>query len=79
VITPIKGFIKMGYLSWRPVHGAENTKELYISKTVDGPWEHYSKHPLKVADYNIPNGSKGYATMQRLLKNGWVMLPYLCG
>lgn len=34
----------------------------------------YSNHPLRVPDYPIPHGSKGYATMQRLLKLGYELV-----
>lgn len=44
--------------------------ELYIERD-NGSWQHYSQHPLKVPDYQIRNGSKGYATMQRLFKAGY--------
>jgi hypothetical protein len=37
-----------------------------------GAWQHYRSHPLAVTDHAMPRGSKGYATMQRLLKMGYV-------
>lgn len=57
-------------------------KYLSVSKAVarlefnDGSgWRDYTQHPLKVSDYPIPGGSLGYATMQRLLKMGYVYEP----
>jgi hypothetical protein len=41
-----------------------------------GVWIHYKRSSLAVPDYNIPGGSKGYATMQALLKQGWEVIPY---
>lgn len=34
------------------------------------PWIDYKQSPYYVADYGIPNGSLGYATMQKALKVG---------
>ena len=35
-------------------------------------WVSYKLHPLRVSDYNIPGGSPGYSTGQRLLKLGYI-------
>jgi hypothetical protein len=35
-------------------------------------WKHYKKHRLAVPDWPIANGSKGFRTMQVLLKLGYV-------
>ena len=35
-------------------------------------WVPYVQHHLSVPDYPIERGSKGYATMQKLLKLGYV-------
>lgn len=31
-------------------------------------WKDYTQHPLKVLDYNTPQGSKGFSTAQALLR-----------
>ena len=35
-------------------------------------WLHYTQSQYYVKDYPIPNGSKGFATAQKLLKLGYV-------
>jgi hypothetical protein len=40
------------------------------------PWKPYTLFPgIAVRDYNIPRGSKGWATFQKLLKAGWTLIP----
>lgn len=56
-----------------------NTKEMrwidgtlhYRHDAIKG-WQSYTTHPLKKPDYPIEKGSKGYSTMQFLLKQGYV-------
>jgi hypothetical protein len=61
----------MGEMRW--LSESENgTKVLYLREKSYEPWKHYYlfQH-LCIPDYQIPGGSKGYATMQKLLKAGW--------
>lgn len=42
---------------------------------INGEWKPYhSCGSLAVADYEISGGSRGYATMQSLLKKGWKLV-----
>lgn len=43
---------------------------LYLKNTPDENWVHYTQSSYYKPDYQIPNGSKGYATMQHALKCG---------
>lgn len=44
---------------------------LHIREGLGQPWKHYKDTPYFVADYKIQNGSKGFATMQSCLKQGF--------
>lgn len=49
-------------------------KQLYLRKYPTSPWRSYRACPEYVPDYLIQGGSKGYATMQVLLKQGWQLV-----
>ena len=59
-------------IGWFGTEGSE--KILYINTgTGWKPYTHPSFGKLRVPDYEIAGGSKGYATMQKLLKLGFKM------
>jgi hypothetical protein len=47
--------------------------ELFVYDS--GAWSHYKRSPHYVPDYKIHNGSKGLATMHKLFKKGWKIIP----
>lgn len=50
-------------------------KKLYIRTDSSKEWVLYSElSELSVPDYKITGGSLGYATMQKLLKEGWKLV-----
>ena len=77
----------MPQMIWMPKAGANTDSEkilhLRISPAV--PWKPYTSFPeLKKSDYqflsgffcgNSPQHSKGFSTMQSLLRDGWELLP----
>ncbi len=66
----------MRQMCWMAPNGTDNETKILHLKLGDDSWKPYNKFPqIAVADYNIPNGSSGYATMQRLLKAGWEIVP----
>jgi hypothetical protein len=59
-----------------PNESNEGTKILHLRVRQSDPWQPYTRFPqLAVADHEIANGSKGFATFQRLLKAGWEVVP----
>lgn len=61
-----------GRLCWVSPSGEDATKILYLQSAIGQPWKPYTSYPgLTTADYQIPGGSRGYATFQKLLKAGW--------
>jgi len=53
-------------LAWKD-NANSKFKELFYSHDNGATWIHYSAHPLKMPEH-LPMSSKGWATMQRLLK-----------
>jgi hypothetical protein len=65
-----------GQLCWLPQFGGNGQLTLYLRQEPHHPWKSYTHfHGLCVPDYPIPNGSKGWATSQRLLQAGWTVVP----
>jgi hypothetical protein len=68
-----------GQLCWMPKIGSwksEGTLVLHLRPSSSQPWKPYTAYPgLCIPDYPVPNGSKGWATSQRLLKAGWTIIP----
>ena len=56
-----------------PADNASN-KILYLQVTPGDAWKPYTATPYAVPDYNIPGGSKGWATYQKLRKAGWELV-----
>ncbi len=65
-----------GQLCWLPKFGGNGQLTLHIRRDSHHPWGYYTSFPdLCVPDYPIPNGSKGWATAQRLMQAGWTLVP----
>lgn len=63
---------KMAWLS--PVSG-DGTKILFLQPYPDLPFKPYTTYSqYYVPDYNVPKGSKGWATYQKLRKAGWILI-----
>ena len=64
------------YIQWKKV-SEDKPLELYIYNS-DYPnginYQSCQTPGIKKPDYDIPNGSKGYATMQNCLKRGYTYL-----
>ncbi|MCC5627611.1 hypothetical protein [Nostoc sphaeroides] len=63
-------------MCWLPKSGGNGEKILYLQTEPNQPWRPYTAfRGFTVPDYQIPNGSKGWATYQKLLKAGWTLVP----
>lgn len=61
----------MGEMCWKS-KSENDTKVLHLRASSLEPWLPYTSHPkLMVPDYKVNGGSRGYATMQKLLKANW--------
>lgn len=65
-----------GQMCWLPVLRADGEKILHLRISPNKPWQPYTSFSqYSVPDYEIPKGSKGWATYQKLLKSGWALVP----
>jgi hypothetical protein len=65
-----------GQLCWLPKFGSNGTIALHLRLEPYHPWKPHTAFPhLCVADYLIPGGTKGWATCQKLLAAGWMIVP----
>jgi hypothetical protein len=63
-------------LCWLPKFGGDGQPALHLRREPHHPWKLYTHFPeLCVADYPIPKGTKGWATAQKLMQMGWVVVP----
>ena len=61
-------------MCWLSSPGNYN-KILHLRENDLKPWRPYTAFPQYAApDYKIEGGSKGWATYQKLLKAGWVLI-----
>lgn len=58
-------------MAWLMVPGNERR---VLCLEIEGRFVPYWKTPMKVPDHNIPGGSKGWATYQKMLKAGWTVV-----
>lgn len=64
-----------GQMCWLPKFGANGQLILHVRLEPYQPWKPYTAYPgLCVPDYPIPNGSRGWATSQKLLQAGWELI-----
>jgi len=68
-----------GQLCWIPKFGSfgnDKTLTLHLRLNPYDSWKPHTAYPgLCVPDYLISNGSKGWATSQKLIQAGWVCVP----
>ncbi|MEH2281657.1 MAG: hypothetical protein V7K90_10095 [Nostoc sp.] len=63
-------------MCWLSKSGGDGEKILYLQTEPNQPWRPYTAlGHIAVPDYQIPGGSKGWATYQKLLKAGWTLVP----
>lgn len=65
-----------GQMCWLSGFATKGEKILYLRLQPYDPWQPYTTFAAyRVPDYDIPRGSKGWATCQHLLKAGWEIIP----
>jgi hypothetical protein len=65
-----------GQLCWIPKFRTNGELSLHLRLKPYHSWRPYTAYPeFCVPDYPIPRGSKGWATSQKLLQAGWIMIP----
>ena len=63
-------------MCWLSKSDESGEKILHLQTAPNQPWRPYTACPqYAVPDYQIPGGSKGWATYQKLLKAGWTLVP----
>lgn len=63
-------------MCWLSKPGANSEKILHLQAAPHEPWRPYTVFPqYAVPDYPVPGGSKGWATYQKLMKAGWMLVP----
>lgn len=63
-------------MCWLAPIGSNGAKILHLRMASNDPWKPYTAFPqFAVPDYQVPGGSKGWATYQKLMKAGWRLLP----
>jgi hypothetical protein len=65
-----------GQICWIPKFGSNGKLSLHLRLEPYHPWKPHTAFPhLCLADYPIPNGTKGWATCQKLIAAGWTTVP----
>jgi hypothetical protein len=65
-----------GQMCWLPRLGQNGELGLHLRFEPHHPWAPYTSLPgVSVPDYNVPRGSKGWATYQHLRSKGWTLVP----
>jgi len=63
-------------MCWLPKSSDDRQKILHLQPNANDSWRPYTCYPhLCMPDHRIPNGSKGWATYQKLRKAGWELIP----
>ncbi|MDX2239391.1 MAG: hypothetical protein NW224_01795 [Leptolyngbyaceae cyanobacterium bins.302] len=63
-------------MCWLSPLGSNNAKILHLRTAPNEPWRPYTAFPQYAApDYDMPGGSKGWATYQKLMRAGWKLAP----
>jgi hypothetical protein len=71
-----KEFTMQRQMCWLSKSSGDGEKILHLQISPGQPWRPYTAFPqFSVPDYQIPGGSKGWATYQKLLKAGWSLVP----
>ena len=65
-----------GQMCWLPTLGTNGETILHLRFSPHQPWQPYTACPeYAVPDYKIAEGSKGWATYQKLMKAKWTLVP----
>lgn len=64
-----------GQMCWLPIMGSNSEMILHLRTAPNQPWQPYRNRPEAIPDYDIPHGSKGWATYQKLRQLGWTLIP----
>ncbi len=65
-----------GQMCWLPVLEPDGEKVLHLRSHPSQSWRPYTCSPeYAVPDYLIAEGSKGWATYQKLKCSGWTLVP----
>lgn len=63
-------------MCWLAMSDGDSQKILHLQTKPHEPWRPYTAFPeFAVPDYQMPGASKGLATFQKLLKEGWIVMP----
>lgn len=63
-------------MCWLSGFGTNGQKILHLRTAPNEPWRPFTAFPqFFVPDYPVPKGSKGWATYQKLMKAGWILMP----
>lgn len=63
-------------MCWLSILGTNTAKILHLRTAPNEPWRPYTAFPqFAVPDYEVPGGSKGWATYQKLMKANWRLVP----
>lgn len=63
-------------MCWLPLSGSYREKVLHLRIQPNQPWQPYNAFPAyTVPDYRVPGGSKGWSTYQKLIREGWTLIP----
>jgi hypothetical protein len=63
-------------MCWLPTIDSKEDKILHLRTMPNQPWQPYRAFPTyAVPDHNVPGGSKGWATYQKLRQQGWTLIP----
>jgi hypothetical protein len=72
----LKEFAMERQMCWLSKSSGDGEKILHLQAAPNQPWRPYTAFPqFAVPDYQVPGGSKGWATYQKLLKAGWTLVP----
>lgn len=61
-------------MCWLYTSSEVKNRILHLRLNTTDKWRPYNTFPFAVPDYRDIGGSKGFATMQHLLKNGWTIV-----
>lgn len=65
-----------GQMCWLSSFSSDGDLVLHLRTDSSKPWQVYTLcREFAVPDYDIPRGSRGWATFQKLLKQGWEVIP----
>lgn len=65
-----------GQMCWLPINHPDGEIVLHLRTNPNESWQPYRACPQYAApDDKIPEGSKGWATYQKLMRSGWTLVP----